>query len=344
MTDALFKVESGRRESASLVDEFFNDDDDEATDARTRYQNVKQQSDSVGRKATSQLDDASNLSRTVLTRSLRFPPEVPKPQLKEDGVELKPCGGADNKMDIQSVWEVIRQSSEAVNSMDSKFFGDGKAVVIKMEPNENVSPCSVSSSTSPTSSGYQFNLAAVQNFEFPELKLPPLRDALLNDVKLCQIQEPLSNPFNLYQHQSLPSAESLFHTKIKAEFHEFGYPCNPPPAYPLTPPESQPNSPELSVSLPARKTPPPPYIMTSANYMMTSSNCSNVTSSTTDMLLESRLRECTTIRYNRRNNPELEKRRVHFCDYPGCKKAYTKSSHLKAHQRIHTGKHLVANT
>lgn len=42
-------------------------------------------------------------------------------------------------------------------------------------------------------------------------------------------------------------------------------------------------------------------------------------------------------KYNRRNNPELEKRRVHHCDFPGCTKVYTKSSHLKAHQRIHTG-------
>nr|CAB3259194.1 KLF2 Krueppel-like factor [Phallusia mammillata] len=42
-------------------------------------------------------------------------------------------------------------------------------------------------------------------------------------------------------------------------------------------------------------------------------------------------------RYSRRNNPELEKKRVHKCNHAGCTKAYTKSSHLKAHQRTHTG-------
>jgi len=88
----------------------------------------------------------------------------------------------------------------------------------------------------------------------------------------------------------------------------------------------------------ARHTPPPPY--SNGGSYSSYSPCSSSSSlsppiSKTDA--RSTVTGTPTIRYNRRNNPELEKRRTHHCDFPGCAKVYTKSSHLKAHQRIHTG-------
>ncbi|XP_033632366.1 Krueppel-like factor 5 [Asterias rubens] len=86
---------------------------------------------------------------------------------------------------------------------------------------------------------------------------------------------------------------------------------------PPTPPHSQPGSPAdlpMEYSNHPLRPPPPPYTMAIMGKQ-----------------------EDKTPKYNRKTNPELEKRRIHFCNYPGCIKVYTKSSHLKAHQRIHTG-------
>ncbi|KAM8965492.1 Krueppel-like factor 8 isoform 3-T4 [Sarcophilus harrisii] len=48
-------------------------------------------------------------------------------------------------------------------------------------------------------------------------------------------------------------------------------------------------------------------------------------------------RESVGVPIHHTESPDLKKRRIHQCDFAGCNKVYTKSSHLKAHRRIHTG-------
>ncbi|XP_070839185.1 Kruppel-like factor 5 like [Chaetodon trifascialis] len=104
-----------------------------------------------------------------------------------------------------------------------------------------------------------------------------------------------------------------------------------PHSLPPSPPNSQPGSPNGQAELLSlAPQPPPPYQQRLGGIKLTGM-------SPHALLMTHGQGVLTGPKYNRRNNPELEKRRIHFCDYPGCTKVYTKSSHLKAHQRTHTG-------
>lgn len=84
-------------------------------------------------------------------------------------------------------------------------------------------------------------------------------------------------------------------------------------------------------STPAAPLAPSPASLSNSNSKLTCLNNKDTsTNSTTSSPVRSRGRF--------KINPENNKRRSHKCCFNGCKKVYTKSSHLKAHQRTHTGK------
>nr|XP_033802189.1 Krueppel-like factor 5 [Geotrypetes seraphini] len=136
-----------------------------------------------------------------------------------------------------------------------------------------------------------------------------------------------SRPVQVKQFQNIAQGQGNF---IPGQI----YPV-PGVTLPPSPPNSQPGSPENQPELINTISPPPPYEATFGLKLMPSTQIHNLPNAL-GTLSQGQL-IMSGAKFNRRNNPELEKRRIHHCDYPGCTKVYTKSSHLKAHQRTHTG-------
>lgn len=145
-------------------------------------------------------------------------------------------------------------------------------------------------------------------------------------LNLSNVASPTAAGGYMMAEHQLPSGHHGYYQASPTSSSQHAAPHSLPPS----PPNSQPGSPDGQELLRLASQLPPPYQQRLGGMKLTGL-------SPHAMLMTHGQGVLTGPKYNRRNNPELEKRRIHFCDYPGCSKVYTKSSHLKAHQRTHTG-------
>lgn len=96
------------------------------------------------------------------------------------------------------------------------------------------------------------------------------------------------------------------HTQVKA------------PYLPPSPPTSEPGSPDRQKELLHNLTPPPSYAATIASKMAGHMPAHQAPASTRAPATSGA--GVMPVRYNRRTNPDLEKRRIHHCDFPGMEK------------------------
>ena len=339
---ALFD-QHARRESSSVVEEFFNFEPSPKV-AKPVSTWIKQEP--CEDKDVDVFDISSTIYDSVMSTDL-------------------PNGGGGLQASTTSLWEDINASISVIDNVSTDSLVPSSCSMappsmapptskVKCEPMDTGDKPSCQYSKSLCSSRTQSGgLVMAHNNSLSFSSASPRTHAQLVNVNASRLAYPQQYKSPLSQQQFTPPpppSSSGGSPPITSASHVV--PCV---FLPPTPPNSQPASPN-SGEFVIRRTPPPPYPGMSGQGAAPQGNIPRPVLSCSPSLSvplppmsapsSSRARVtkpqnthpgCSTIRYNRKNNPELEKRRIHFCTFPGCRKAYTKSSHLKAHQRIHTG-------
>lgn len=125
-------------------------------------------------------------------------------------------------------------------------------------------------------------------------------------LNLGGVTLPTSNSSYMMAEHHLPQQHGYYQASPAGSSHHTA-----PHSLPPSPPNSQPGSPDGQAELlTLASQAPPPYQQRLAGIKVTGL-------SPHALLMTHGQGVLTGPKYNRRNNPELEKRRIHFCDYPG---------------------------
>lgn len=305
-------IEGPRRTSSSLVDEFF--------DKEPSPKGIENKSKVPGLQAT-KFQNGFDMDATYISYESGL----------VNGTQKRVHSGTTSNPPGTSMWDNLRACINiADDDIDSEIEMDDTPIVpiIKIEDTSEKPSCQFHNSS--------FDSVHIKQETPPSCMLTESSssDHFMDRPKTLNIPVPqsvmlptTSSPMVQYMPQY--SSGGVARSQTPMNHHYSSTPTPPhtvPVLMPPTPPNSEPASPSNGLDL--RRTPPPPYpglmpsrIQLPGSALSLSPMLSIPSPGSGNHQLSKKQQRthpgCSTIKYNRKNNPDLEKRRIHYCEFPG---------------------------